>query len=319
MVGRTDGSRRISRLHRARLISGAVLVADELGYARTTVTRIVARSGVSRGFFYALFADRDECLVSVVEDTVEAIQEELEGLHLGELCWEERVRTGLETILRFLDREPALARVCVVEAARGEPSLVAVQDQTIARLAAAVAVGCPQGNGSEPSPLTAEILVGAVFRAVQARLARREPVMRLLGDLMSMIVLPYLGPDAAQRERERQLPPAASRAPERSDPAATTDGAMMIEPPKIRLTYRTTRVLETIGEYPGATNRAIGQHAGITDPGQISKLLARLQRNALIANSASAEHKWSTNVWALTPQGEALVKGVRRSLPVAAA
>ena len=60
-------------------------------------------------------------------------------------------------------------------------------------------------RGEECPPLTAEGLVGAAFALVYARLLRRdsEPLTGLMGDLMGMIVLPYLGPAAARKEQAR--------------------------------------------------------------------------------------------------------------------
>ena len=46
----------------------------------------------------------------------------------------------------------------------------------------------------------------------------------------------------------------------------------------MRLTYRTVRVLMVIAGHAGASNREIAQGSGIVDQGQISKLLARLER-----------------------------------------
>ena len=92
--------------------------------------------------------------------------------------------------------------------------------------------------------------------------------------------------------------------------------ATPLQPPKIRLTYRTTRVLECVAESPGATNIAIARAAGIADQGQISKLLARLQQHDLLVNNGD-QQKWAVNTWSLTDRGEALIQGVRRrrSLP----
>ncbi len=41
----------------------------------------------------------------------------------------------------------------------------------------------------------------------------------------------------------------------------------------MRLTYRTARVLEGVAGEPGISNRVVAEHAGISDPGQVSKLL----------------------------------------------
>ena len=56
--------------------------------------------------------------------------------------------------------------------------------------------------------MTAEGLVGAAFSIVYGRLLRGEPepLTGLLGELMGMIVLPYLGPAAARKEHARAAP-----------------------------------------------------------------------------------------------------------------
>jgi hypothetical protein len=54
----------------------------------------------------------------------------------------------------------------------------------------------------EPPEVTAEGVVGAVFAVVHTRLLEggKGPLTNLLGPLMSMIALPYLGARAANRE-----------------------------------------------------------------------------------------------------------------------
>ena len=54
----------------------------------------------------------------------------------------------------------------------------------------------------------------------------------------------------------------------------------------MRLTYRTVRVLLAIAQHPGASNRQIGEDAGVHDQGQISKLLTRLHKLGLVDNIA---------------------------------
>ena len=70
----------------------------------------------------------------------------------------------------------------------------------------------------------------------------------------------------------------------------------------MRLTYRTVRVLTAIATQPGTSNREIAEHAGISDQGQISKLLHRLSTLGLIHNTA-ANTKGQPNAWTLTPHG----------------
>ena len=82
----------------------------------------------------------------------------------------------------------------------------------------------------------------------------------------------------------------------------------------MRLTYRTARVLEGVAERPGASNREVAERAGIHDPGQVSKLLARLERLGLLANTGEGHAKGEPNAWSLTPKGTRVVQrlGVSR-------
>ena len=97
----------------------AAAAIDELGYPQTSVARITARARVSRRTFYELFGNREECLVALLDDVILRVEQELAVAGLERLAWRERVREGLWVILSFLEREPALARICVVQACMG--------------------------------------------------------------------------------------------------------------------------------------------------------------------------------------------------------
>ena len=72
----------------------------------------------------------------------------------------------------------------------------------------------------------------------------------------------------------------------------------------MRLTYRTALVLERVAQNPGASNRIIGERAEVYDQGQISKLLGRLKRLGLLANTGEGHAKGEPNAWRLTELGE---------------
>ncbi len=307
-------------IQRSRLLAGAVAALEELGYAGTTVTQITVRSRVSRRTFYELFENREECLAALLDDVLGMVEGELAGAALVGLAWRERVRGGLAVILGFFDREPALARVCVVQALRAGPLVSERREAVLARLAAAVDEGREGGaRGKGLTPLTAEGLVGAAFAIVYPRLPRgeSEPLTGLLGELMAMIVLPYLGPAAARRERARPTPDApavasGTRSVARSarDPLADVN---------LRLTHRTATVLEGIAELGrrGAdpSNRQVAAFAGVTDPGQISKLLRRLERLGLLVNTGAGHAKGEPNGWALTEKGQRVAHSIRMHAP----
>jgi DNA-binding MarR family transcriptional regulator len=78
----------------------------------------------------------------------------------------------------------------------------------------------------------------------------------------------------------------------------------------IRLTFRTVRVLATVGGRPDASNREIGHDAGVTDQGQMSKLLARLEKAGLIENHGEGQARGEPNAWRLTPRGQGVLHAV---------
>jgi AcrR family transcriptional regulator len=291
-------------------LSGAAGAIEEHGYARTTVAHITTRARVSRRTFYEIFNDRDACLAALIEDVVALLEREIAAADLDALRWSERVRRGLFLILDFFDREPVLARVCVVEALRGGAGVLERREVVLARLARALDEGRQESaRGARCVELTAEGLVGATFAIVYARLSQRnrEPLTSLLGDLMSLIVLPYLGAAAAQRERARAVRVPRTRASRGAAPSFTAERDPLAGIP-MRLTYRTARVLECIAEQPGISNRAVADRAGITDQGQMSKLLARLERLGLAVNRGDGHSKGEPNAWELTPLGSEVTR-----------
>ena len=154
------------------------------------------------------------------------------------------------------------------------------------------------------SPLTAELLVAGALTVVHARLKtpRRRQLNVLLNPLMSMIVLPYLGPGAASRELTRAAPQRPV-----TTPTPTGDPIRSL---KIRLTPRTASVLEAVALGSGASNVEIAERAGVTDQGQISKLLARLGNLMLIENTGPPS-RGTPNAWRLTPTGKTLDCAIR--------
>jgi AcrR family transcriptional regulator len=291
-----------------------------LGYPRVTVAHITARARVSRRTFYELFDNREDCLLAALESVADTVRGELSHADLEGLPWRERVRTGLWTILSFFEREPVLARVCVVQALRGGPRVLESRERVLTELARVIDEGRSESSSRNVQcpPLTAEGLVGAGFSIVYGRLLRdeREPLTDLLPELMGMIVLPYRGPASARREQARPAPAVTQGMPRTVSATAeesegSSGGADPLAGVPMRLTYRTALVLEAIAQRPGASNRVVAGLANISDQGQISKLLSRLERLGLIENTSEGHAKGEPNAWALTGTGQRVAQGIR--------
>ena len=73
-------------------------------------------------------------------------------------------------------------------------------------------------------------------------------------------------------------------------------------------------VLRAIGHAPYSNNREIAEAAGVSDEGQTSKLLTRLERQGVIENVGSGRPRGEPNAWLLTPAGRRALDSDRREL-----
>ncbi|HEY3864863.1 MAG TPA: TetR/AcrR family transcriptional regulator [Solirubrobacteraceae bacterium] len=199
--------RRVAAIQRARILVAATDVLEEAGYSGMTVAQVIGRAKVSRKTFYDLFADRQDCFLEVLEETIVRIRGRVEEAYARESRWRDGVRSGLAGLLGFLEEEPALARICLVEAQGAGMKALERRARIFEELADVVDRGRSATSvAREPPEITAEGIVGAVFVVLQTRLFERndEPFMELLSPLMSMVVLPYLGARAAHTELARR-------------------------------------------------------------------------------------------------------------------
>jgi AcrR family transcriptional regulator/DNA-binding MarR family transcriptional regulator len=272
-------------------------VACERGAANVTVAHVVARSGVSRRTFYEIFEDRDDCYLAAFDTAVARASMPVLEAYDDDGKWVERIRASLLALLRFIDDEPLLGKLLIVDSLAAGPVLLERRSQILVHITAAVNEGSGEGKlSSDSPPLTAEGVVGAVFSVLHGRLLENERARftDLLNPLMAMIVLPYLGAAASRRELDRPSAPKRPVKQMQPDPLASLD---------MRLTYRTMRVLLAIGSRPGSSNRQIADIAGVTDPGQMSKLLTRLHNLSLIENGGTGQARGEPNAWRLTKKG----------------
>ena len=330
-VGRSG----VGEIQRARILTAMSEVVVERGAGVVTVADVVGRSGVSRRTFYELFSDREECFIAAYDRALTLAGERVIPAYSSKQRWRERVRAGLQALLLFLDSEPDLGYLCIVGSQAAGPRALERRAATTQTLIAAVHEGARETRAARrPERLTAEGVVGAILAILANRIAapNRKPLLPLLNALMGMIVLPYQGQAAAERELRAPKQRPRNNARPRQDALRGLD---------MRLTYRTMRVLLAIGELerpPGErpttrakraralgsaaagpagrrapSNRQVAAAAGIADQGQISKLLARLQTLGLIENTGGDHAKGEPNAWHLTPKGQGVTETLREA------
>ncbi len=313
--GQASGAQRMIEIQRARMLAAMVEVCAEHDPAHVTVADVVDRAGVSRRTFYEVFADCEDCLLAALDEGLRRACERVLPAYQGDARWLERIRSALVALLEFLDGEPVLGRLLIVGSLGAGSRALERRRHVLTQIIAAVDEGRGESKkAKQPPPLTGEGVVGGVLSILHARLLASPPpqtvdgsqhgdyggnsLLGLTGSLMSMIMLPYLGPNVADRELQRPAPkPALVARPVAGDPLRDLG---------LRLTYRTVRALLSVAEHPGSSNREIGQAAGIADQGQMSKLLWRLERSGLVQNTGLGPGRGAPNVWRLTDRGEAI-------------
>ena len=294
----------VRELQRKRMHSAVISVVD--GYNALTVANVHKTARVSRKTFYEQFANANECLRSAIEDVARSAERRARHAFVIEKHWDSRVRAGLLALLEFFDERPPLARAAIIHGNRGDRETARYRNATFERLADLIDAGAAEAR-KPPPRTTAEATVAGVLGVLQNRLMspEAEKLTDLLNPLMSFIIEPYRGPAAARRELERPPP----QAPDSQRWAGDTD--LWIES-GLRMTYRRIRVIDAIALRPGLSNSQVAERAGISDQGQVSKLLARLQAAGVAENVENGRQLGGRNAWYLTPRGKRLSKGTGR-------
>lgn len=192
----------IRAIQRERLIVAMLNAAAELGYLETNVQDVIDRAGVSRPTFYEHFSNKEDCFLAAFDTSAERLRKTIEAAaRKGGDVWRDRVRFGLEALLRFAAREPDTARTMVVEARAGSATAVKRRVELMDEFAR-----CLQTQAEELLPetasrtrLTASGIVGGVESLLYSRLCKQEhdQLESLLPSLMYFVVLPYEGHEAA--------------------------------------------------------------------------------------------------------------------------
>ncbi len=192
----------IRAVQRERLIVAMLNAAADLGYLETNVQDVIDRAGVSRPTFYEHFANKEDCFLAAFDTSAERLRKTVRvALRNGGDVWRDRVRAGLQALLRFASHEPDTARTMVVEARAASATAVRRRVELLD-----VFAQCLDSEDREllpdhrsNTPLTASGIVGGVESLLYSRLCKQEydQLESLLPSLMYFVVLPYEGHEAA--------------------------------------------------------------------------------------------------------------------------
>jgi AcrR family transcriptional regulator len=331
---------RAAKSQRARILQAVVEVVAERGFAGAKVRIVTVRAGVSTRTFYEHFRNLEDCLVAILDDTLEQTCVIVGAAFAGEASWRAGLRGALAGMLAFFDQEAELARFCVLHTLAAGPVVLEHRERTIRRFRAFV-VQCLGAEAAGALPLAFESTVASVIGMIQARLVtdEPEPLIVLLGPLMGLILAPYL--NATELEAE------IKQADERAN--AIINGYYRWAPPPLQIVGRETEheLTATLRRnvYEGwrrdrqdtakpeilgkrgairarqclsflatqnqqgrnPSNREIATGIGVNHGSQISALLRYLLKHDLVVKQSEGPGK--RNAWQVTTRGEEVLRG----------
>ncbi len=196
------------RSQRERLLEAMVRVAAAKGYETTTVADVIEVAGVSEETFHEMFEDKESCFLEAYDAVIDVLVAHVSTAFetaAGE-PWPERMAAALRALVELLSAEADIARMAMVE-------VTAAGDDARGRYRAALARFTPlleegrtySGQGDELPPDTARFAIGGATSMIfdEVRAGRGPDLTRILPDLVFAVLMPYLGPEAAEEEMAR--------------------------------------------------------------------------------------------------------------------
>jgi AcrR family transcriptional regulator len=200
---------------RERILSAVADVTSAAGYREMSVEDVIVTAGVSRRTFYEHFKNKDDAFLAAYDAVLAQLLSTVEEAFEREESGADKLRVGMAAFLDFISREPAFARMCIVEALAAGTEAVNRRNLAMAAFARIIDENARElGTPRQPPELTAETIVGGIYEVIYTRVVRGEirELPRLLPELMYAVVLPYAGPEAALAEYQRLRPEFAKSA-----------------------------------------------------------------------------------------------------------
>lgn len=170
--------------HRRKLLDAALALFARRGYHATTVPMITAKAKSSTGSFYFYFKDKEDIMAAVWEDFAARLADALNEAigrapdTLGQM------RAAVEALVMFLARNPAEARIVIVETAGLGGRLERIRRETIASHARSIEVALTKLGLPWVDPrVHAQCWLGAahqvVYNWLETPAAQRVPAEQL--------------------------------------------------------------------------------------------------------------------------------------------
>jgi AcrR family transcriptional regulator len=202
--GRGTPREEAERNQRERLFAALVATVDEKGYEAATVADLVKLSGVSRSAFYRHFDDKQACFLAAVEALVEPTLKRLDEETAS--AGAEQAQRAFELLIELIVRQPAAAKMCVVEVYAAGPEGAALLDrmmESATDLAQRLLEQVPERQGLPPELVRS--IVGGIQKVIHKRLyqGREDELMELAPQLWQWIFSYPVPPGPLKATRRR--------------------------------------------------------------------------------------------------------------------
>jgi AcrR family transcriptional regulator len=174
------------------------------GYGNASVARVIGQAGVSRATFYEHFTGKEECFLAAYREVAGQV-----GGGFGEVGLSRgsavRPRDVLARLLVGADRDPARARLLLIEALAGDPSTRSEHEQILLELERSVeSYLSDQSRGELVLDVSARAILGGIGSVVAMRIFRGETgdLAGLLDDMMAWVDSYALSDGSSRHSRD---------------------------------------------------------------------------------------------------------------------
>ncbi len=196
----------VHEVQRGRLLDAMAEVIAEEGYAGATVHKVLRRARISRRTYYELFEDKEDCFLETYDEAAGELLELVRQVCRESAPAERRIERGLRAMLEFVEREPKLARTCIVEVMAAGNNARERRAQTMERLTDMVAEALNELYGDrQEALLRARVLTGGVHELVYDSLSRGR--VEGIAELAAQVVAAHVSaPAPAPEALAAQMP-----------------------------------------------------------------------------------------------------------------
>ncbi len=185
---------------RERILAATEQLVAERGCAGTSIERIAKQARVSSITFYDHFASKEEAFVAAFDRALEETRGWLAQEAPADRPWPGRIREGLRALLAAIATHPERAQMCLIEAGKGGPQLLARYEATLDSAVPLLREGRQLESAAAGLPETLEeAIAGGLAWLLRERLEAvgAEGIEEMLPRLVDVALRPYLGSDEA--------------------------------------------------------------------------------------------------------------------------